>query len=1572
MAIDLTGITNENEFYTSHYLTVLLEGDLKDVFKRWEEEEQKNGNQAPYKRLGRLAREYFAFRSRLERERRMENRMTLCRDLFAALLPILGYPYSPTFKELDDGARFPILGEIKKPNGSPELWIVEALNPLSDPEDPLSLTLMPCQSEPDGKADKQLVEATLDEIITKKVFGCSEPPRWIVLLSDAQILLVDRSKWNEKRFLRFDMPEIFNRREVSTLKAFAALLHRESVVPSEGISLLDSLDENSHKHAFQVSEDLKYTLREAVELLGNEAVWYLNEKRKKGIYSGEEKLDAKELTKECLRYMYRLLFLFFIEARPELGYLPMDSDEYRMGCSLEALRDLELTSLTTEESKEGFFIHESLQLLFELIYSGFPSDGKKGDQHTLEKADFHIFRIPTLRSHLFDPTRTPTLNKIKFRNHVMQKVIELMSLSKPRGNHQRRGRISYAQLGINQLGAVYEALLSYQGFFAEEDLYEVHKAGEPCNELEPAYFVKTGDLEKYTDEEKVYNDDGGLKKYPKGTFIYRLAGRDREKSASYYTPEVLTKCLVKYALKELLKDKKADDVLELTVCEPAMGSAAFLNEAINQLAEAYLDHKQKETSRSIAHDEYAGERQKVKMFIADNNVYGVDLNPVAVELAEVSLWLNTIHQGAYVPWFGMQLVTGNSLIGARRQVFDRKLLKKSENEEPLWLDEVPERIMPGTDRQKGMVYHFLLPDRGMAAYKDKVVRDMAKAEIKKIGEWRKGFIKPFSDGQIEHLEKLSAAIDRLYSRHIQQQRSIRQRTTDALQIFGQDGPGKASPAKTTEEKDRIYYQEMLSKDVRNSSPYRRLRLAMDYWCSLWFWPIDKADLLPTRQEFLLDLSLILEGNVIEIGVAKGQMDPLFPETIPMQEALKLVDEFGYVDVDRLCRETPRLGLVQELSEKYHFLHWELQFADIFAGRGGFDLVLGNPPWIKMEWNEGGLMGDAEPLFVLKRLSAPQLSHIRADTLRRPGVMQAYLTAFESAEGTQNFFSAPQNYPILKGIQPNLYKCFISKAWEVLHDEAVAGFLHPEGVYDDPNGGRLREQIYQRIKYHFQFVNVKKLFAEILHWVTYSINIYGPKGSEVGFSSIGNLFTPQTIDASYEHSGIGYLGGIKDDANKWNIVGHKDRILSVNDLTLLLFAQLFDNKGTPLLQARLPVVHSCKVVEVLRKFAACPQRLSDIEGEYLSTVMWDETGAVKAEIIKRATQFTGSLEDFIFSGPHFYVGNPLSKTPMAVCNIHHDYDCIDLTAIPDDYLPRSNYVPCCSREFYELRSPKATWNHTPVTDYYRVIASRRLSQSGERTLQSAIAPKRTGHIDSVFGISFQDSLKAVLVAAAWASIPYDFMVKTTGKGDFRHDLAGQLPILDGQFTKQLILRGLLLNCLTIHYSDLWQECWHERYLQERWTKDDPRLHDNIFTSLRKEWHRNCAFRTDYERRQALVEIDVLSGIALCLTRAELRTIYRLQFPVLRQNENDTWYDQNGRIVFTCSKGLPGVGFSRPEWEKIKDMKSGTVSRTIMDDTLPGGPYERTIVYEAPFDRCDREQDYEIAWAEFERRFKETRS
>ena len=108
-----------------------------------------------------------------------------------------------------------------------------------------------------------------------------------------------------------------------------------------------------------------------------------------------------------------------------------------------------------------------------------------------------------------------------------------------------------------------------------------------------------------------------------------------------------------------------------------------------------------------------------------------------------------------------------------------------------------------------------------------------------------------------------------------------------------------------------------------------------------------------------------------------------------------------------------------------------------------------------------------------------------------------------------------NYPELKGIQTNLYKCFLCRAWSISISTGVSGLIHPEGVYDDPKGGSLRSKIYGKLRFHFQFVNVKKLFSEILHWVTYSINVYGPEKNQISFKSMSNVYVPKQIHGSLD-------------------------------------------------------------------------------------------------------------------------------------------------------------------------------------------------------------------------------------------------------------------------------------------------------------------------------------------------------------------------------------------------------------------------------------------------------------------------
>ena len=98
----------------------------------------------------------------------------------------------------------------------------------------------------------------------------------------------------------------------------------------------------------------------------------------------------------------------------------------------------------------------------------------------------------------------------------------------------------------------------------------------------------------------------------------------------------------------------------------------------------------------------------------------------------------------------------------------------------------------------------------------------------------------------------------------------------------------------------------------------------------------------------------------------------------------------------------------------------------------------------------------------------------------------------------------------------------------------------------------------------------------------------------------------------------------------------------------------------------------------------------------------------------------------------------------------------------------------------------------------------------------------------------------------------------------------------------------------------------------WAKNDPRLTTDTFTSLTGEWEWHTPLRTDYERRQALVELDVLASMALGITLNELIDIYRLTFTVLSGYEDDTWYDANGRIVFS-KKNYGDLTFKRPDFE-----------------------------------------------------------
>ncbi|TXC88471.1 class I SAM-dependent DNA methyltransferase [Paraburkholderia azotifigens] len=1685
------GISNENEFYSHTYLTAVFKDDIRERLAEWDAEEAQHPgddtHRAPYKRLQGWAQRWFALRGQVTRGRDEHERWQLFMQLQTGLLQALGYrqpPLTLTLHEFVAGLPVPVW-DVQ----GTRLAIIPAYHPGAEDDDLLDhqLTTFHYGGEP---LHAELRGETWATMLSDAVFGADNPPRYVLLVGLDEWLLLDRYKWPNNRALRFNWADILDRKDADTLKACAALLHQDCLAPGEGSSLLESLDSNAHKHAFGVSEDLKYALREAIEILGNEAARQLDELAtgsKKSLYSGAYKLDAGALSLECVRLVYRLLFMFYIEARPELGYVPIQKSEvYLKGYSLESLRDLEMQPLITQHSREGRYFDMTLRRLFRLVAHGC---GMESQHHLHEVAQgaMDVFALAPLDSRLFDDSTMPLLDKVHFSNDVWQRVIRLLSLSKAQGKGRRLGRVSYQMLSINQLGAVYEALLSYRGFFAEEDLYEVKPAPKKASaasnsddedsgdgddgddiatgrraptsdsgadKLENAWFVPRSRIDDYRDDEKVYDvDENGRRKlrmYPKGSFIYRLAGRDRQKSASYYTPQVLTQCLVKYALKELLVSERlkcADDILTLTICEPAMGSAAFLNEAVNQLAEAYLERKQAELKQRIPHDVYSQELQKVRMYLADRNAFGVDLNPIAVELAEVSIWLNAIYGGqdeqgrplpARVPWFGYQLFTGNSLIGARHQVFSPTALFKGAK--PAWHEEPPRRVTAAAPRQPDEIWHFLLPDPGMANYTDKEAKKLYAEDFKRLQVWRKAFNAPLADFEIARLQQLSARVDELWAEHTEALARDRSRTEDALAVWPhkerEKGTGTGNISRA--EKDAICREGLLNEDGDLATPFRRLKLVMDCWCALWFWPITESEQLPSREQWWMEIGAILEGNVVDVLPQLG-LDLLSPAEQEQPQALlpeiqgsligfetqlplttfaaqpNLHDKFGQLRISKLRQHFPRVAMVETIADARRFMHWELCFADVLLRNGGFDLILGNPPWIRVEWNEAGILGERNPKFAIRKISASDLVKLRAEAFKEfSGLQDAWVDELQEAAGMQNFLNAVQNYPLLQGMKVNLYKCFMPLTWNLSGTQGVTALLHPEGPYDDTEGGALRDALYRRLRFHFQFQNQKMLFP-IAHREKYSVNIYGPPLPHPSFDTIANLFVPSTVDACYQHDGMGLPGGIKNEKGQWNTAGHRDRVVRVDEQALEVFARLYDEPGTPADRARLPSLHASSLNSVLLKLASVKCRLSDLSGVSIVNEMWNETRQqTDGTIIRRlATDaaFPKLSDDWILSGPHFFLANPFNKTPRKVCTEKGHYDVIDLEALPSDYLPRTNFWPKSDRNLYFLGVPRVGWSEVTSgvkgasTDYFRHVHRRAIGSSSERSAICALVPPGVGHIDSCISIIFRDYRDLTAFSGAMASLPVDFLVKSTGKGDMRGELVGKLPFLG--WTPEVASRYLVLNCVTNHYVPLWEQTYDITFSEQRWSDlDNPRLPQNHWTALASTWTRDCALRSDYARRMALVEIDVLVAQALSLTLDELLLIYRVQFPVMQGYERDTWYDINGRIAFTNSKGLSGVGLPRkgtrstpktrivtPDgesregnfgWEDLwtnADAEAGesedvakaggnpkvpdgtVITQWVTDDTLPGGPRIVPRTYVAPFARANREDDYRTAWVAF---------
>ena len=275
---------------------------------------------------------------------------------------------------------------------------------------------------------------------------------------------------------------------------------------------------------------------------------------------------------------------------------------------------------------------------------------------------------------------------------------------------------------------------------------------------------------------------------------------------------------------------------------------------------------------------------------------------------------------------------------------------------------------------------------------------------------------------------------------------------------------------------------------------------------------------------------------------------------------------------------------------------------------------------------------------------------------------------------------------------------------------------------------------------------------------------------------------------------------------------------------------------------------------------------------------------------------------------------------------------------------------------------------PITSYFR-FACRKMGQPGnERTLIPAIIPAGASHIDGLFSVATANERHILILTGSAASIVCDFYIRQTGKTNIRDNVIRHLPLVSGKAEELVIGRTLRLVSVTSHYACLWERNFAEDMRADAWAFEDPRFvheYELQWSELPPLWERGCALRSDIARRQALLEIDVLVAQAFDLTLDELLTIYRVQFPVMRQYENADEYDAMGRRLPNTARKDPGAKELRAARERHDGTSPITVSWPV-----DNGNATVTKTFHPPFTRVDREDDYRRAWAAFEKRLGQT--
>jgi hypothetical protein len=763
----------------------------------------------------------------------------------------------------------------------------------------------------------------------------NEEPRALWgLISDGLVLrlLRDTTSLARPPFIEFDLVRIFEGDDFPSFAVLWLLCHATRFTgerPSDCV--LELWSQKAAKEGTRALDSLRVGVEKAIEALGD---GFLSHPDNKPLADAvrDGKLDKQELFQEVLRVVYRIIFVLVAEERDAL-HAPTASDAarglYRSGYALGRVRELAVGGFRGTAHGD---LWRAASIVFErLAEGGAPELG-----------------VNALGSFLFSPSSTPHLvgagtfsdptatarhdlaeHRVELRNRDFLAAMRALSVVIDPATKKERA-VDFRALGAEELGSVYEGLL------------ELH--------LDSA-------------------------SWPARFRLATSAGNERKTSGSYYTPDSLVQCLLDSALepviKEAAKGKKGADaaeaILNLKVCDPAVGSGHFLIAAAHRLA--------KHVARARAGDSEPtpDEHRTALREVIRRSVYGIDINPMSAELCRVALWMESMEPGKPLSFLESHIVVGNSLIGA-----------------------TPRLMAEG------------IPDDAFEV--------------------------------LEGDEK--AVVSALKKRNKQERKDTKagQGTFDfgAGDATGSDLGADFATLATASDTSAVDVAKLARRhrELLESDRYAAERLKADAWCAAFFWKKDSS---------ATGAQAITEATFRSIEKS--------PQKYPIGHPIR-------AEIERLRGE-------------HGFLHLHLAFPDVFriptsdapptnehrGWNGGFDCILGNPPWDRVAIEEVQYFASIDTEIAAAQTTVRRQQLIAQLEVSRPDIAVAFRAKRYAADRVGGFFVNSGSYPDSAAGRLDLYALFVECVMSMVKASGRIGLVVPTGVATAVPLGRLWRSVF---------------------------------------------------------------------------------------------------------------------------------------------------------------------------------------------------------------------------------------------------------------------------------------------------------------------------------------------------------------------------------------------------------------------------------------------------------------------------------------------------------------------------------